>query len=180
MKNIILFLLVVPLLVSCAALATPAATLTVSLEPTAEISTEVVSSTAPIPMTMNPAMGNIEGKISWLTSNDSNEVPISRVNLELNGHSEPNPRYTAKTDDNGYFSFVNIEPMQYGIGVYFNLAVAERLCEAPVYQYSQDLGWLHYATALKGDIWYDILFSNEDVVIEPGETVVLDFRLNCP
>jgi len=180
MKDIELFLMVVPVLVSCAAPVTPTATPIGTREPITEISTAVVSSAAPIPTALNPTMGYMEGNISWLIVHNSTQVPISHVNLELNGHSDPNPRYMTKTDQNGQYSFVNIEPIQYGIGVYLNLPVSERLCEAPEYLYSRDLGWLHYATALRGEIWYDILFSNQDVMVIPGEIVVLDFVLKCP
>jgi hypothetical protein len=54
------------------------------------------------------------------------------------------------------------------------------MCEAPEYEFNRDLGWLHYATALRGDIWYDILFSSEDVTVLPGQTVFVDFVLKCP
>jgi hypothetical protein len=89
-------------------------------------------------------------------------------------------RYTAKVDDQGHFSFEGIDPNHYGLGVYLNLPVDERLCPAPKYEYSQDLEWVHYATALRGDIWYDILFSSKDIVLDSGETVVVDFILKCP
>jgi len=125
-------------------------------------------------------MGNIEGNISWSDPIKPAKVPITNVNIEINGHSGNNPRYTTKTDANGYYTFVNIEPINYGIGIYLNLTISERLCESPEYLYSQDLGWLHYATALREDIWYDILFSNEDIMVNPGETVVIDFGLKCP
>src|SRR5688572_1830333 len=125
-------------------------------------------------------MGNIEGDLSWLDASISTSTPIKRVNLEINGHSGKHPRYTAKVDQKGHFIFANIEPGDYGFGIYINVPFTERLCEAPEYIYGTDLGWLHYATWLKGDVWYDILFSNTDVVVAPGETVVLDFVLKCP
>jgi len=125
-------------------------------------------------------MGNIEGNISWLASIKSTRVPISNVNIEINGHSDTAPRYTTKTDLNGNYIFINIEPIEYGFGIFLNLPINKRLCEAPEYLYSKDLGWLHYATALRGDIWYDILFSNQDVMVSPGKTVVIDFVLKCP
>jgi hypothetical protein len=171
-----LFLIFIPVLVSCTAIRGGSPTLT----PAPEMLTRRASTSAPIPTRTRPSPGTIEGTISWLTSTDSTKVPISNVNLELNGHSQDYPRYTAKTDMNGHYSFENIEPNSYGLGVYLNLPVDQRLCEAPEYQYNQDLGWMHYATALRGDIWYDILFSSEDVVLDSGETVFVDFVLKCP
>ena len=170
MKDLKLLLLIVAVLVSCAAPVTP----------TASVGTPVIVRPSPIATKATPSPGNVEGTISWLTSPNSKKIPISRVNLELNGHLKDNPRYTAKTDMNGHYSFENIEPNNYGLGVYLNLSVDQRVCEAPEYQYNQDLGWLHYATALRGDIWYDILFSSEDVVLSPGETVFVNFVLKCP
>ena len=175
MKYTKLFLLVILVLVSC----TAPATLAPTQEPTSSITLSDVSGTAPIPVTIDPAMGNIEGNISWLDPAKSTKVPISNVNIEMNGHSGSTPRYITKTDLNGHYTLVNIEPIQYGVGIYFNLSISERLCETPEYLYSKDLGWLHYATALKGDTWYDILFSNEDVMVHPGEIVVMDFELKC-
>ena len=180
MKYTKLSLLVVLLLVSCAAPATPAPTPAFTQEPTSLISTGDVSNTTPIPITIDPAMGNIEGNIAWLDPIKSTKVPIHNVNIEINGHSGSTPRYTTKTDLNGHYTFVNIEPIQYGFGIYLNLPISERLCEAPEYIYSEDLGWLHYATALRGDIWYDILFSTKDVMVNPGDIAVLDFELKCP
>ena len=141
MKFIKLFLFLVPVLVSCAA-----PTLTPSAEP------------SPVPTTTNAIPGTIEGTISWLKSSDSAQVPITHVNLELNGHVGPTTRYATKTDDQGHFSFDSIQPNHYG----------------------QNLDWVHYATALRGDIWYDILFSSEDIILDSGETVVIDFVLKCP
>lgn len=180
MKYRKLFLLVILVSVSCAAPATPAPTQAFTQEPATPTSIFEVSGTAPIPVNIDPAMGNIDGNISWLDPIKSTNVPISNVNIEINGHSGSNPRYTTKADLNGHYTFVNIEPMNYGFGIYFNLPISERLCEAPEYLFSKDLGWLHYATALRGDIWYDILFSNKDVIVNPGEVVVLDFVLKCP
>ena len=53
------------------------------------------------------------------------------------------------------------------------------MCEAPEYLISKDLGWLHYATATRVDVWYDILFSDVDLFVEPGENVTVDFVLEC-
>lgn len=174
MKYTKLFLLVVPILASCATPTTPAPTQTFTPEPTSP------SSTSPIPVTIDPAMGSIEGTISWADSLKSTGEPVSNVNIELNGHSSSTPRYKTKNDLNGHYKFVNIEPVNYGVGVYFNLPISERRCENPEFIYGQDLGWLHYATALRRDIWYDVIFSSKDITVDPGETVVMDFVLKCP
>lgn len=107
-------------------------------------------------------------------------VSVTRVNLEINGHTGDYPRYTTRTDQNGDFKFANIQPSDYGFGIYLNMKISERQCEAPEYSYSRDLKWLHYATWSKVDVWYDILFSSVDVTVDPGETVALDFVLKCP
>jgi hypothetical protein len=180
MKYTKLFLLVFPVLASCAAPATPAPTRAFTQEPTAPIIIADVSSTAPISVTIDPAMGSIEGTISWADSLKSTGEPVSNVNIELNGHSSSTPRYKIKNDLNGHYKFVNIEPVNYGVGVYFNLPISERRCENPEFLYGQELGWLHYATALRRDIWYDVIFSSKDLMVNPGETVVMDFVLKCP
>jgi hypothetical protein len=178
MKYTKLFLLVVFVLASCAAPVTPSPTQTFMQEPT--ISSPDVISTATIPVTIDPAMGSIEGTISWADSLESTSEPVGNVNLELNGHSSSTPRYKIKNDLNGHYKFVNIEPVNYGVGVYFNLPISQRRCEDPEFIYGQDLGWLHYATALREDIWYDVIFSSKDLTVKPGETVVMDFVLKCP
>lgn len=174
MKYIKLFLLIVLILASCTTSATPMPTQTLTQEP------PLSSSTAPIPVTIDPAMGSIEGTISWADSLEASGEPVSRVNIELNGHSGTTPRYKMKNDLNGHYKFVNIEPVNYGVGLYFNLPISERRCEDPDFIYDQDLGWLHYATALRKDIWYDVIFSSKDIKVNPGETVVMDFVLKCP
>ena len=174
MKYTKLFLLVVLVLASCAAPASLAPTQTFTQEPTHP------SSTVPIPVTIDPAMGSIEGTISWADSLESTGDPVGNVNIELNGHSSSTPRYKIKNDLNGHYKFLNIEPINYGVGVYFNLPISQRRCENPEFIYGQDLGWLHYATALRRDIWYDVIFSNKDLTVNPGETVVMDFVLKCP
>lgn len=178
MKYTKLFLLVFPVLSACAAPATPAPTQTFTQEPT--ISSTNVMSTAAIPVTIDPSLGSIEGTISWADSLESNGDPVGNVNLELNGHSNSTPRYKMKNDLNGHYKFVHIEPVNYGVGVYFNLPISQRRCEDPEFLYGQDLGWLHYATALRKDIWYDVIFSSKDLTVKPGETVVMNFVLKCP
>ena len=180
MKYTKLFLLVFPILTACAAPATSVPTQIFTQEPTTQLSMSAVSSTASIPVTIDSAMGIIEGTISWGDSLESTGDPISNVNIELNGHSSSTPRYKMKNDLSGHFKFVNIEPVNYGVGLYFNLPISARRCEDPEFIYGQDLGWLHYATALRKDIWYDIIFSSEDLTVNPGETVVMDFVLKCP
>ena len=178
MKYAKLFLLVIPILASCAAPATSSPTQSFTEEPPTSIP-EIIS-TATIPVTIDPAMGSIEGTISWADSLDSTGDPIGNVNIELNGHSTSTPRYKIKNDPSGQYKFINIEPINYGVGVYFNLPISQRRCEDPEFIYGQDLGWLHYATALRKDIWYDVIFSSKDIKVNPGETVVMDFVLKCP
>ncbi len=177
------FLFIVLTLASCAAPVTevPVPTQTFTLAPTLSFPTDTPFIGRPtMTVTPDPALGSIEGNLSWLLTSTSANVPIKGVNLEINGHTGSNPRYTIKTDDNGYFKFSNIEPGEYGFGIYLNLQLSERRCETPEYVYSQDLQWLHYATGLKIDVWYDILFSSVDVVVNPGEAAVLNFELKCP
>jgi hypothetical protein len=176
MKYTKLFLLVVPILASCTAPVTPTRVFTE--EPTTSIPD--IISTATIPVTIDPAMGSIEGTISWADSLESAGDPIGNVNIELNGHSSSTPRYKIKNDPSGHYKFVNIEPIDYGVGVYFNLPITQRRCEDPEFIYGQDLGWQHYATALREDIWYDVIFSSKDLTVKAGETVVMDFVLKCP
>jgi len=174
MKNFKRLLLVIPVLAACAGPATPATRQPMTPNP------PTVSIGSAAPMGKSTSMGNIKGTISWLTNDSPGKVPVQHVNLELNGHSDPNPRYTTKTDRSGHYAFEDIEPNSYGLGVYFNLPVGDRLCEAPEYQYTQDLDWLHYATALRGEIWYDIVFSSKDVILHPGEIIFLNIELKCP
>jgi hypothetical protein len=168
-KYVNLFLLLVPILASCGAPATSAftqeSTPSSILEPTG---------------TPDPGVGNIEGNFSWLESSTSTRVPIKGINLKISGHTGSYPRYTTELDQNGHFEFSNIEAGKYGFGIFLNLPISERRCEAPEYIYSTDLEWLHYATWLRGDIWHDIIFSNVDVTVDPGKTVALDFVLKCP
>ena len=178
MKYTKLFLLVVPILASCTAPATLSPTQVFTEEPTTSIPD--ITSTATIPVTIDPAMGSIEGTISWADSLQSTGDPVGNVNIELNGHSSSTPRYKIKNDPSGHYKFVNIEPVNYGVGVYFNLPISQRRCEDPEFIYGQDLGWQHYATALRKDIWYDVIFSSKDLTVKPGETVVMDFVLKCP
>jgi hypothetical protein len=168
-KYVNLFLLLVPILASCGAPATP--TFTQESTP---------SSILELTGTPDPGVGNIEGSFSWLKSSTSTRVPIKGINLKISGHTGSYPRYTTELDQNGHFEFSNIEAGKYGFGIFLNLPISERRCEAPEYIYSTDLEWLHYATWLRGDIWHDIIFSSVDVTVDPGKTVALDFVLKCP
>ena len=109
MKYTKLFLLVVLILASCTAPATLSPTQDFTEEPTTSIPD--IISTATIPVTIDPAMGSIEGTISWADSLQSTGDPVGNVNIELNGHSSSNPRYKIKNDPSGHYKFVNIEPI---------------------------------------------------------------------
>ncbi|MBI5824896.1 MAG: carboxypeptidase regulatory-like domain-containing protein [Chloroflexi bacterium] len=178
MKCAKLLALAVLFLASCAAPETVTPTQTFTSAPST--STPSAGGTPTRTITPDPAMGSIEGDLSWWMSSTSAALPISGVNLEINGHTGNNSRYTARTDPNGHFKFANVEPADYGFGVYLNLQISERQCDAPEYVYGMDLKWVHYATWLKADIWYDILFSSVDVTVNPGEVVKLGFVLKCP
>jgi len=180
MKHIKSLLLIVLMLDSCARPAATTPTPTFTQELTSPKSTPDVSATAPVSVTPDTAMGKIEGNISWSIPTSSAQVPVSSVNLKISGHSGSYPSYKTSVDLNGHYSFPNIEPMNYGIGIFFNLPIGERLCENPEFHSDNDLDWLHYATALRGDIWHDILFSNKDVNVNAKEVFVLDFVLKCP
>ncbi|MBI3153325.1 MAG: hypothetical protein HYZ21_14410 [Chloroflexi bacterium] len=180
MKYTRLFILVALFLASCAAPARVTPTQTFTQESPSPTSTPDVDGTPTLTVTPDLAMGNIEGNLSWLIASTSTTMPITRVNLEINGHTGDYPRYTTRTDQNGDFKFANIQPSDYGFGIYLNMKISERQCEAPEYSYSRDLKWLHYATWSKVDVWYDILFSSVDITVNPGETVALDFVLKCP
>ncbi len=176
MKHKKLFLLIVILLSSCKTVKIlPPSTPT--LQPGALLSTMEVSDITPTTGKLDPSKGGIQGNVTWAGSNE----PVKTVNIELNGHSgDKPPRYTVKVDSNGNYEFVNIEPINYGFGVYFSIPISERRCDVPEFTYDQDYGWLHYTTWLKGDLYFDIIFSGRDVKVEPGETVVLNFALKCP
>jgi len=169
MKLIKLYLPVVFLVVSCSGPVTFVPAQTSTVEPT-----------APALITPDPDMGGIEGNISWLDPLISKKIPVKTVNLELNGHSDSHPRYTIKTDPNGNYKFINIEPIKYGFGVYFSIPISERLCDNPEFTFEKDYDWRHYSTALKGELWFDIIFSTKDVEVNPGDVIVLNFVLKCP
>ncbi len=131
-------------------------------------------------ITPDPAAGNIIGNISWLDPVKLTKTPVKTVRIEINGHSGSSPKYTVKTDADGNYSFINIEPINYGFGIYFSIPISERLCDNPEFSYTLNLEWIHYTTALKGNLWFDIIFSSQDVLANAAETVVMDFVLKCP
>lgn len=188
MKYTKLFLLVVLALTACAAPATtvPTPTLTVTstpistLLPSSSTNTPEIPSTPTLTVTPDSALGTVEGHFSWSVPTSPDPIPIKGVTLQLDRHSGEYLKYKVKTEPNGYFVFANIEPGQYGFGIYMNLQLSERQCDAPEYVYGQDLGWQHYASWLKIDVFYDVLFSSTDITVNPGEPVVLDFVLKCP
>lgn len=184
MKNKGLFLLVV---LSLAACATPAAAIHTATPTFPPISTFPVSTNASQPLgtptltvTPDATMGTVEGYFSWSQTQALVSLPINGVTLQLDRHSGDYLKYKVKTGPDGHFVFANIEPGQYGFGIYMNLQLHERQCDAPEYTFSQDLGWQHYASWLKIDVFYDVLFSSTDITVGPGEVVVLDFVLKCP
>jgi hypothetical protein len=125
-------------------------------------------------------MGTVEGHFSWSQSKTPTSLPINGVTLQLDRHSGDYLKYKVKSEEDGHFVFANIEPGQYGFGIYMNLQLSERQCDTPEYVYSRDLGWQHYASWLKIDVFYDVIFSSTDITVNPGEVVVLDFVLKCP
>jgi hypothetical protein len=171
-----LFLLIVFALTACAAPVTKVPT------PTIQVSTITpeAGGTPTLTVTPDSSMGAVEGHFSWSLSKDSASLPIQGVTLQLDRHSGEYKKYKVKTESDGHFVFANIEPGSYGFGIYLNLQLSERQCEAPEYVYGQDLGWQHYATWLKVDVFYDVLFSSTDITVKPGEVVLLDFVLKCP
>lgn len=159
-----------------------ACTTPVTQTPTAPASTNTpeAGGTPTLTVTPDSSMGAVEGHFSWSLSKEPVSLPIQGVTLQLDRHSGEYKKYKVKTEADGHFVFANIEPGSYGFGIYMNLQLDERQCEAPEYIYGQDLGWQHYATWLKVDVFYDVLFSSTDITVKPGDVVVLDFALKCP
>ncbi len=184
MKYQKLFLLVVLFLTACAAPATiiPSAAPTFAATSTLPSSTNIPQAFGTPTLTVTPdaELGTVEGHFSWAQPNKSESLPIPEVTVQLDRHSGDYLKYKVKTESDGHFVFANIEPGQYGFGIYMNLQLSERQCDAPEYVYSQDLGWQHYASWLKIDVFYDVIFSSVDITVNPGEVVVLDFVLKCP
>lgn len=170
----LLFLLVV-FLTACAAPAVPAQTSTPKA-PTAIRQTR----TPTLTVTPDATLGKIEGNLYWQPSGSEGIQPIPDVTLQLERHSGEYLKMKVRSQADGHFIFYNVEPGEYGFGLYLNLQLGERKCEAPEYIYSRDLKWLHYSTWSKVDVWYDVIFSSVDLTINLGETTVLDFTLKCP
>lgn len=167
-------LMLILFLTACAA---PAPTQT----STPEAPTAVQETLTPtITVTPNANLGTVEGNLYWLPSGSSEALPVPDVTLQLDRHTGDYLKYKARSDAGGHFRFSNVELGSYGFGVYLNLQLGERKCDAPEYVYSRDLGWVHYASWGRIDVWYDIIFSSQDITIQPGETIELDFTLKCP
>jgi len=158
-------------LTACAAPDTPTPTVTPEPLPTAGI----IDNAA-----LDPALGNVQGSITWLLPNSADNPPVPDVTFQLDRHSGEYLKYKVQSQADGYYVFANIEPGEYGFGVYLNLKLDERSCGAPEFTSSKDLQWVHYSTWSKVDVWYDIIFSEADITVKPGETVTLDFQLKCP
>jgi hypothetical protein len=171
-----LFLLIALALTACATPVTQAPT---STRPVST-NTPEAGGTPTLTVTPDASMGAVEGHFSWSQSKEPASLPIEGVTLQLDRHGGEYKKYKVKTEADGHFVFANIEPGSYGFGIYMNLQLSERQCEAPEYIYGQDLGWQHYATWLKVDVFYDVLFSSTDITVKPGDVVVLDFVLKCP
>ncbi|MBE0668953.1 MAG: carboxypeptidase regulatory-like domain-containing protein [Anaerolineales bacterium] len=180
MKYTKLFLLAVFLLTACTvpATETPASIPTLTMQPSTN--TPEVDGTPTLTVTPDVSMGTVEGHFTWLLPASSGSAPISEVTVQLDRHSGEYLKYKVRTEADGRFVFANVEPGEYGFGIYMNLQLGERQCDAPEYVFSQDLGWQHYASWLKIDVFYDVLFSSTDISVTPGKTVVLDFVLKCP
>lgn len=178
------FLLAVLFLASCVAPATAVATPIPTFVPISTFSPSTdapeVFGTPTLTVTPDAALGTVEGHFSWSQPNASESLPIPEVTVQLDRHSGDYLKYKVKTESDGYFVFANVEPGQYGFGIYMNLQLSERQCDAPEYVYSRDLGWQHYASWLKIDVFYDVIFSSTDITVNPGDVVVLDFVLKCP
>lgn len=178
------FLLAVLFLASCVAPATAVATPIPTFVPISTFSPSTdapeVLGTPTLTVIPDAALGTVEGHFSWSQPNASESLPIPEVTVQLDRHSGDYLKYKVKTESDGYFVFANVEPGQYGFGIYMNLQLSERQCDAPEYVYSRDLGWQHYASWLKIDVFYDVIFSSTDITVNPGDVVVLDFVLKCP
>lgn len=176
-QRFILCLYLLLFLTACAAPAASAPTQTLTSEPPAV--TAIDNSTPTLTVTPDAAMGTVAGKITWLYADSSDTPPVPDVTFQLDRHSGDYLKYKARSEADGRYVFANVEPGEYGFGIYLNLQIKERICAAPEFDYSTDLQWVHYSTWSKVDVWYDIIFSSVDVSIKPGETIVLDFQLKC-
>lgn len=139
-----------------------------------------VTFTPTLTVTPDPALGTVEGNLYWLPPGSSAALPIPEVTLQLDRHTGEYLKYKSRSNADGHYVFNNVELGEYGFGIYLNLRLGERKCDAPEYVYSRDLEWVHYSTWSKVDVWYDVIFSSVDITIQPHETVGLDFTLKCP
>ncbi|MBI3169252.1 MAG: hypothetical protein HYZ22_12285 [Chloroflexi bacterium] len=177
--RLILSLCLILILTACAAPASPAPTQTSTPKPPAATAT-IDNSTPTLTVTPDAAMGTMEGKITWLFPGSTDSPPVPDVTFQLDRHNGEYLKYKVRSEADGYYVFANIEPGEYGVGIYLNLRLNERRCDAPEFDSSEDLEWSHYSTWSKVDVWYDVIFSNVDIIVKPGETVMLDFQLECP
>ena len=166
--NLLLFL------TACAAPVTKTATIE---PPSATATTD--NSTPTLTVTPDATMGTVKGNIIWTYSDSQDTPPVPDVTFQMDRHTGDYLKYKARSDANGQYIFANIEPGSHGFGIYLNLQIKERKCDAPDFESTTDLKWVHYSTWTKVDVWYDVIFSSEDFTIEPGQTVVLDFHLKC-
>lgn len=175
MKPMRLFLnlTLILLLTACAA---PDAPLQTSTPPSTAIRK---TQTPTLTVTPDATLGIVKGTLTWQPS-ASESLPVPDVILQLDRHTGDYLKYKSRTDAQGQFVFTNVEAGEYGVGLYMNLQLGERKCDNPEYTYSRDLKWVHYSTWNKVDVWYDVIFSSEDITITSNETVVLDFKLKCP
>lgn len=181
MKNyrLILALCLILILTACAAPATPAPTQT-STPSAPEATATIDNSTPTLTVTPDATLATVEGTMTWLPSGTDEILPVPDVTMQLDRHGGEYLKYKIRTEANGHYVFANIEPGTYGVGMYLNLRVGERKCGAPEFTSTLDLGWEHYSTWSKVDVWYDVIFSDTDITIKPGETVVIDYQLKCP
>ncbi|MFN8381179.1 MAG: hypothetical protein U0V02_04530 [Anaerolineales bacterium] len=166
-------------LASCAAPATEVPTSTPTFTPLPSTNTPEIGGTPTLTVTPDASKGTVEGHFVWSLSGATTSEPINGVTVQLDRHNGEYLKYKVKTESDGHFVFANVEPGEYGFGVYMNLQLSERQCDTPTYVYGQDLGWQHYASWLKIDVFYDVLFSSTDITVKPGDVEVLDFTLKC-
>lgn len=174
MKRLFLNFILILFLTACAA---PDALMQKTSTPRATAIRKTQTPT--LTVTPDATLGIVKGTLIWQPST-SESLPVPDVTLQLERHTGEYLKYKSRTDAQGQFVFTNVEAGEYGIGLYMNLQLGERKCDAPEYTYSRDLKWVHYASWGKVDVWYDVIFSSEDITIQLGETVVLDFTLKCP
>ena len=170
-----LCLVLILFLTACAAPAAPAPTQTSTPE-AIEATATIDNSTPTLTVTPDAAMGSVQGSIIWLPS----DLPVPEVTFQLDRHNGDYLKYKVRSEANGQYVFANIEPGEYGVGIYLNLRLSERICDAPEFSSSMDLKWEHYSTWNKVDVWYDVIFSDVDITVALGETLTINFQLNCP